>query len=139
VGEVRATLLSSPLCACVLQELEGVGIRVNKAPPNIVLKVCSVTVHGSCCGHQLWPFLPAQIKKTGGISFTSTVELTHLDEHQIRNILHFYRVHNADLLIREDITVDDFIDVVEVRSVSCAILLLAIPITSPRLVRFRTG
>lgn len=31
----------------------------------------------------------------------------------VRNILHEYKIHNADVLLREDITVDQFIDVIE--------------------------
>lgn len=73
-------------------ELDAVGIRINQRRPNITLK------------H----------KKTGGVSITSTCgDLTHIDLHQARNILHLYRLHNVDVLIREDITVDEFIDVIE--------------------------
>lgn len=84
-------------------ELEEVGIRLNKEPPNISFKV----------------------KTTGGIKFNSTVKLTHLDQKMVYSILHDYsksqasrlpslttaEIHNADVLIKEDCTVDDFIDV----------------------------
>lgn len=40
--------------------------------------------------------------------------LTHVDEKMALRILHEYKIHNADVLIREDISVDDFIDVIEV-------------------------
>lgn len=43
----------------------------------------------------------------------SLMRLTHLDEKMVKNILSLYKIHNADVLVREDITVDDFIDVVE--------------------------
>nr|P32235.2 RecName: Full=GTP-binding protein 1 [Schizosaccharomyces pombe 972h-] len=71
-------------------ELEQVGIRLNRQPPNVTLT----------------------IKKNGGIKFNHTVPLTHMDYKMAYNILHEYRIHNADILIREDITVDDFIDLV---------------------------
>jgi hypothetical protein len=45
-----------------------------------------------------------QVKTDGGISFNATCKLTHLDEHLCRIILHEYRIHNADILIREDAT-----------------------------------
>ncbi|KAL6539240.1 Developmentally-regulated GTP-binding protein 2 [Orobanche gracilis] len=61
--------------------------------------------------------VPPQIyfkkKKTGGISFNSTLQLTHIDEKLCYQILHEYKIHNAELLFREDATVDDLIDVIE--------------------------
>ncbi|KAF6140547.1 hypothetical protein GIB67_035574 [Kingdonia uniflora] len=73
------------------KELEAVGLRLNKRPPQIYFKK----------------------KKTGGISFNSTMALTHVDEKLCYNILHEYKIHNAELLFREDATVDDLIDVIE--------------------------
>ncbi|CAG8633034.1 22379_t:CDS:10, partial [Racocetra persica] len=66
------------------RELEIVGIRLNTERPNIYFKV----------------------KKGGGISFNATVKLTYLNEKMVYNILHDY------ILVREDVTVDEFIDVV---------------------------
>ncbi|XP_059287726.1 developmentally-regulated G-protein 2 isoform X2 [Lycium ferocissimum] len=73
------------------RELEAVGLRLNKRPPQIYFKK----------------------KKTGGISFNSTMQLTHVDEKLCYQILHEYKIHNAEVLFREDATVDDFIDVIE--------------------------
>lgn len=73
------------------RELESVGIRLNRNPPNIYFKK----------------------KKTGGISFNSVVPLTHLDEKMCQRILQEYKCHNADILLKEDSTVDDLIDVIE--------------------------
>lgn len=74
------------------QELDAVGIRINKRRPNVVLR------------H----------KKTGGVALSSTCgDLTHLDLQLVRNVLKEYKIHNCDVLVREDITVDEFIDVVE--------------------------
>lgn len=67
------------------------GIRLNKKPPQIYFKK----------------------KKTGGITFSTTVPLTHMDERLCYLILHDYKIHNAEVLIREDVTADDFIDVIE--------------------------
>jgi small GTP-binding protein len=82
-GDIQKSLLE--------HELETVGIRLNKQPPNIYFK----------------------IKSGSGLSFNSTCNLTHLNEKLIRSILHEYRIFNAEILIKEDVTVDDFIDVVE--------------------------
>ncbi|KAJ6574681.1 developmentally regulated GTP-binding protein [Mycena capillaripes] len=70
-------------------ELDAVGIRLNKQKPDVVFKR----------------------RTTGGITFTSTVKLTQTDEKTIRTILAGYKLHNCDVMIREDITTDDFIDV----------------------------
>lgn len=75
-------------------ELEGFGIRINKSPPNIVLKK----------------------KEKGGINITSTVPLTHIDHEEIKAVLSEYRMANADVAIRCDATVDDLIDVIEAKS-----------------------
>ncbi|KAF9198538.1 Developmentally-regulated GTP-binding protein 2 [Haplosporangium sp. Z 27] len=71
-------------------ELEAVGIRLNTRKPNVYFK----------------------IKTGGGISFNAICKLTTLTEKMVQHILHDYRIFNAEVLIREDITVDQFIDVV---------------------------
>jgi len=72
-------------------ELAQVGIRLNQKPPNIYFKK----------------------KKGGGIAFTATVPNTHgLNEKSVYRILHEYKIHNAEVLLREDSTMDDFVDVV---------------------------
>ena len=73
------------------RELEAVGIRLNKPPPQIHFKK----------------------KKTGGISFSATVPLTQVDEAMVGHVLREYRIHNADVLFREDASVDDLVDVIE--------------------------
>ncbi|KAH9081831.1 developmentally regulated GTP-binding protein [Lactarius deliciosus] len=70
-------------------ELDAVGIRLNKKKPDVVFKR----------------------KTTGGITLTATVKLTKTDEKTIRTILAGYKLHNCDVMIREDITTDEFIDV----------------------------
>lgn len=73
------------------RELESVGIRLNKRPPDVYFKP----------------------KKTGGIAFTATVPLTNITEKVAMSVLKEYKIHNADLLIREDISVDELIDVID--------------------------
>ena len=72
-------------------ELESVGIRLNCRKPNIYFKQ----------------------QKAGGIKFTSTCALTRMDEKLVHNILHEYKIFNAEVLVREDVTADQLIDVIE--------------------------
>lgn len=78
-------------------ELETMGIRLNKLRPNIVYKE----------------------KASGGVKLNSTLPPKHLDEKIVANILKDYRIHNADVLVRDEhATVEDFIDVVNERYIS---------------------
>jgi small GTP-binding protein len=74
-------------------ELESVGIRLNKQPPDVTL-----------------------VKKpAGGVKINSTLPLTRLgDDPQATcaNILKQYKISNAEVLFREDIDIDQFIDVI---------------------------
>lgn len=75
----------------IIKELRNVGIRPNEMPPD-------VTVKG---------------KKLGGVRLSSTTKLTKLDEDTIRSIINEYGMHNADVLVRDDVDMDQFIDVLE--------------------------
>ncbi|WFD00645.1 GTP-binding protein rbg1 [Malassezia yamatoensis] len=72
-------------------ELEGFGIRLNKRKPNVIVRK----------------------KDKGGLAITNTVPLTKLDHDEIRAVMSEYRISNADIAFREDITVDELIDVIE--------------------------
>jgi len=76
------------------RELETVGIRLNQRPPDVTLST----------------------RKTGGgVRFASTVPQPHLGpepEKLVTNILREYRISSADVLAREEITVDQLVDVV---------------------------
>ncbi|KAI8442574.1 P-loop containing nucleoside triphosphate hydrolase protein [Phakopsora pachyrhizi] len=72
------------------QELEAVGVRLNQTKPDVTIKP----------------------KTAGGVTITVTAPLTKIDEKMIKQILQSYRMHNADVMIREDINVDQFIDCV---------------------------
>jgi small GTP-binding protein len=73
----------------LMDELYQAGIRVDEEPPDVVIKK----------------------KDRGGIHINSTVDLD-LDEETIKAVLDEYKIHNASVLIRENITVDQLIDVV---------------------------
>ncbi|KAE8329883.1 P-loop containing nucleoside triphosphate hydrolase protein [Aspergillus sergii] len=72
-------------------ELDAVGIRLNKEPPNIYLKQ----------------------KKAGGVKITFQTPPKYLDEKLIFNVLRDYKMLNCEVLIRDEYaTIDDFIDVI---------------------------
>ncbi|HID43384.1 MAG TPA: TGS domain-containing protein [Archaeoglobaceae archaeon] len=71
----------------IKKELYEAGIRMNEKPADISIKK----------------------KERGGIKITSTSPLS-IDEQTIIGILREYRIHNADVLIRGEITVDSLID-----------------------------
>jgi len=73
------------------KELNDVGIRLNKTRPKI-----SVTK-----------------TKAGGYKFNATVPLTELSSEVCYSILHQYKIFNVDVVVHEDASIDDFIDVLE--------------------------
>lgn len=75
----------------ILKELRDIGIRPNEEKSDVTVRP----------------------RKLGGVQVSSTEELTHLDEVTIRSIINEYGMHNADVLIRGDVTMDQFIDALE--------------------------
>ena len=69
-------------------ELEGFGIRLNKEPPDIRIKR----------------------KEKGGIIVTRTAQ-TEIADNTITSICREYKITNADILMRGNITADDLVDV----------------------------
>lgn len=49
----------------------------------------------------------------GGVRLLSTKTLTHIDEKMVKNVCAEYKIHNLDVLVREDVTIDDIIDKIE--------------------------
>lgn len=73
------------------KELEGFGIRLNKTAPQIGFRN----------------------KEKGGINLQVLCQQSELDIDLVKSILGEYKIHNADVVLRYDATVDDLIDVVE--------------------------
>jgi hypothetical protein len=71
----------------IKKELYSGGIRLNQKPPEVYVKK----------------------KDRGGMKITSTVPLS-LDEQTVIEVLREYKIHNAEILIREDVTIDRLID-----------------------------
>jgi len=75
-------------------ELESTGIRLNKQPPDIYFRK----------------------KKMGGIKFNTMVPLTKMGANPadtVYRILQEYRIHNCEVVFREDAGMDDLIDLIE--------------------------
>lgn len=75
--------------ALLEKELRNTGIRVDEKPPNVVIESTA----------------------SGGISVTATVKLTKMDEQLVKDMLRVYGVPSARVVIREDITDEQLIDV----------------------------
>ncbi len=70
------------------EELYNTGIRLNQEPPNVKI---SKTEHG-------------------GLDVSSTVDQTHLDMDTVEDVLRDRGYVNANVILREDLTLDRFID-----------------------------
>lgn len=73
----------------LVKEIRGIGMRPDEKPPNVVIEKTS----------------------GGGVSVSTQVELTKISVELVKDILRVYRIHNARVLIREDITDEQLIDV----------------------------
>jgi len=73
----------------LVRELEDSGLRLNQHPPDVVI----------------------YRHERGGVTIKSTVELTKIDEEVAKTVVMEYGYINADVVIREDITEDQLIDV----------------------------
>lgn len=71
------------------KELYEIGIRLNTQPPNVTINQSS----------------------QGGLGITTACTLTHLTESTVRAILNIYKINQGNVIIREDITDDQLIDV----------------------------
>jgi ribosome-interacting GTPase 1 len=66
------------------RELEGFGIRINQTPPDISFKK----------------------KDKGGLTLSTTVKQSQLDEETVREILKEYKCPSADVILKCDATID---------------------------------
>ncbi len=73
----------------LVKELNSIGIRVDQPPPNVVIEKTT----------------------SGGISVNSTVTLTKMSEPLVKEILRIYGISSARVVIREDVTDEQLIDV----------------------------
>ena len=74
----------------LVKELYEIGIRLDTRPPNVTINRTS----------------------QGGLGITAACRLTHLTESTVRAILNIYKINHGGIIIREDITDDQLIDVI---------------------------
>ena len=112
--EVLATMRSADLCLMVIdatrpheiehikKEVYDAGIRLDKQAPDV------------------------KITKKGkdGLSIGATVPIKNIDEKTITNILKEFKIINADIVLRDDVTADEFLDVVEANKIYMPSLLV---------------
>ncbi len=72
-------------------ELYGFGIRINAVSPRV-----SISKNAK-----------------GGLIISSTVPLKKISENEVKAAMSEYRIFNANVVLHDDITVDEFIDVLE--------------------------
>ncbi|MEI7826257.1 MAG: GTPase [Euryarchaeota archaeon] len=72
----------------IKKELHEAGIRINESPPHIAITK----------------------KSRGGILVKKTPKAAEIDEATIIAILHDFKIHNANVLIRDEVTVDRLVD-----------------------------
>ncbi len=72
----------------ILRELEQSAIRINRQPKDINV----------------------YYRDRGGVKIMSTCKQTHMTLDQIEDIVRQFRINNADVVVRHDITVDDLVD-----------------------------
>lgn len=75
----------------IIQELFYAGIRINKKKPDVIINKTT----------------------SSGIRIWKSVKLTKLNDRTIKEILREFKIVNAEITIREDISDDDLIDVIE--------------------------
>ncbi|KAJ9465896.1 GTP-binding protein 128up [Diplonema papillatum] len=106
-GRGRQIIAVARTCSCLLivldvakplthkliieRELDGFGIRLNKAPPNIVIKK----------------------KEKGGLNLQSTVKLNKITHEEIGSVMKEYKLLNADVCFYGDYDIDDLVDAIE--------------------------
>jgi small GTP-binding protein len=96
------------------KELYEIGVRLDTQPPNVTINRSS----------------------HGGLGITTTCNLTHLAESTVRGILNTYKINHGNVIIREDITDDQLIDVVagNRRYIPSITILNKIDLVSPKYV-----
>ena len=72
----------------ILRELEQSAIRLNRRPKDINV----------------------YYRERGGINIQTVVKQTHMTDDQIEDIARQFRINNADIIVRDDISVDDLVD-----------------------------
>lgn len=112
--EVLASMRSADLCLLLIdatrpheleiikKEIYDAGIRLNQRKPDV--KIVK--------------------KEKDGIDIGATIPIKNIDESTIKSILKEFKIINASVVLREDITPDQFIDIVEANKIYMKSLLV---------------
>ncbi len=91
-------------------ELEAVGIRLNREPPYVLPLSPPWTLEWDVDENRNIYLKP---KTAGGMKITFQNQPKNIDQKMVYNILRDYKILNCEVLVRdENVTVDDFIDVI---------------------------
>ncbi len=74
----------------LVKELYEIGIRLNTRPPNVTINRAT----------------------QGGLGITAACKLTHLTEATVRAIMNINKINHGSIILREDITDDQLIDLI---------------------------
>lgn len=74
----------------LIKELNEIGVRLDTRPPNVTINRAA----------------------QGGLGITAACKLTHLTESTVRAILNIYKINHGSIILREDITDDQLIDLI---------------------------
>ncbi len=85
---IMLDIFRTDVLEAIKKELYGVGVRLDQKPPNVSIK--------------------KMLK--GGVTLTTTIKNPKLDIEEARAVLNEYGIHNADVTLRQNIDVDQFID-----------------------------
>jgi uncharacterized protein len=80
-----------PVGEQIKRELEGVGVRLDKHPPDVMIKR----------------------RERGGLKLTSTVNLTKLSLEEAKHVLLANGVLSADVILRQDVSAEELVDVIK--------------------------
>jgi len=78
----------NPRLDIIIKELYNIGIRINQTKPNIVITK----------------------KDKGGITINKTIKLTKITKGTVTAVLNEYKIHNAVVILRQDVTAEQLID-----------------------------
>lgn len=79
----------------LMKEIRDAGLRINEEKPDVKITK----------------------KARGGLSIASTVKLTKVNKETIKAVLNEFRIVNADVVIRSNITIDQLIDSIEANKI----------------------
>ncbi len=96
----------------VERELHRVGIRINQSPPDVRI----------------------ERRDRGGLDLSIASPLTHMDGETIREMLMEFGITNASVLVREDITQDQLVDVLRGNRayIPALVVMTKFDLTGPR-------